>query len=88
MGAFVWKGNQLPADQQPAAAARIENVTHSSLSTPIRLTATLLWLATALAVAAAHYGNDIAHKPGAQVTVKVTVKGQRAVFPRQSVPKA
>ena len=50
IGAFVWKANQLPADQQPAAAALIANVTHSSLATPIRLTANLLWLAAALAV--------------------------------------
>ncbi len=33
-----------------------------------------------------HYGNDIALKPGDQVTVKVTVKGQLAVF-HATVPK-
>ena len=53
IGAFVWKGNELPADQQPAASVLIENVIHSSISTPIRLTANLLWLATALAVVVA-----------------------------------
>jgi hypothetical protein len=33
-----------------------------------------------------HYGNDVALKPGARVTVKVTVKGQTGVF-RTTVPK-
>jgi hypothetical protein len=33
-----------------------------------------------------HYGNDIALKPGARITVKVTVKGQLAVF-HATVPK-
>ena len=33
-----------------------------------------------------HYGNDVALKPGARVTVKVTVKGQLAVF-HATVPK-
>jgi hypothetical protein len=33
-----------------------------------------------------HYGNDIVLKPGARVTVKVTVKGQLAVF-HATVPK-
>lgn len=33
-----------------------------------------------------HYGNDIVLKPGARVTVKVTVKGQLAVF-HVAVPK-
>jgi hypothetical protein len=33
-----------------------------------------------------HYGNDIALKPGARVTVKVTVRGQLAVF-HATVPK-
>ena len=27
-----------------------------------------------------HYGNDVALKPGARVTLKVTVKGQTALF--------
>ena len=53
IGAFVWKANQLPPAEQPASSALIENVIHSSLSTPIRLTANLLWLATALALVAA-----------------------------------
>ena len=53
IGAFVWKANELPADQQPAASALIESVIHSSLATPIRVTANLLWLATALAVVVA-----------------------------------
>jgi hypothetical protein len=50
IGAFVWKANELPTDQQPAASALIEDVIHSPLSTSIRVTASLLWLATALAV--------------------------------------
>ena len=33
-----------------------------------------------------HYGNDVALKPGDRVTVKVTVKGQLAVF-HVTVPK-
>ena len=33
-----------------------------------------------------HYGNDIALKPGARVSVKVTVKGQLAIF-HATVPK-
>jgi hypothetical protein len=53
IGAFVWKANELPAEQQPAAATLIENVTHSSLGSPIRLTANLLWLAAALAAVVA-----------------------------------
>jgi hypothetical protein len=53
IGAFVWKANELPADQQPTAAALIDNVTHSSLASPIRLGANLLWLAAALAVVVA-----------------------------------
>jgi hypothetical protein len=32
-----------------------------------------------------HYGNDVALKPGSRITVKVTVKGQLAVF-RATVP--
>jgi hypothetical protein len=53
IGAFVWKANELPADQQPAAGTLIENVTHSSIGSPIHWTATALWLATALAVVVA-----------------------------------
>ena len=34
-----------------------------------------------------HYGNDIALKPAAKITVKVTVKGQLAVF-HATVPKS
>jgi hypothetical protein len=49
IGAFVWKANELPAEQQSTAAALIDSVTHSSLSGPIRLCANLLWLAAALA---------------------------------------
>ncbi len=33
-----------------------------------------------------HYGNDIALKPAAKITVKVTVKGQLAIF-HTTVPK-
>jgi hypothetical protein len=50
IGAFVWKANELPASQQPAAAALIHDVIHSSLGSPIRWLASVLWLATALAV--------------------------------------
>jgi hypothetical protein len=50
IGAFVWKANELPARQQPAASALIENVIHSSLGSPIRWVANLLWLGAALAV--------------------------------------
>jgi hypothetical protein len=56
IGAFVWKANELPANQQPAASALIENVIHSSIGSPIRWTATLLWLATVLAVVLALWG--------------------------------
>jgi hypothetical protein len=50
IGAFVWKANELPPDQRPAAATLIDIVTHSSLAGPIRVCANLLWLAAALAV--------------------------------------
>jgi len=53
IGAFVWKANELPAEQQSTAAALIESVTHSSLAGPIRLCANLLWLAAALAAVVA-----------------------------------
>jgi hypothetical protein len=53
IGAFVWKGNQLPASEQPAASDLIESVIHSPLGTPMRYIANLLWLATALAVVVA-----------------------------------
>jgi hypothetical protein len=53
IGAFVWKANELPADQQPIAAALIDDVTHSSLAGPIRLCANLLWLGAVLAVVVA-----------------------------------
>jgi hypothetical protein len=33
-----------------------------------------------------HYGNDVALKPGSRITVKVTVKGQLAVF-HATVPR-
>jgi hypothetical protein len=50
IGAFVWKANELPASQQPAASALIESVIHSGLGSPIRWIANVLWLGTALAV--------------------------------------
>jgi hypothetical protein len=53
IGAFVWKANELPAGQQPAAGRLIEYVIHSSIGSPIRWTAAALWLATALAVVVA-----------------------------------
>jgi hypothetical protein len=53
IGAFVWKANELPPDQQPAASVLIESVTHSSLASPLRWIATILWLAAASAAAAA-----------------------------------
>jgi hypothetical protein len=56
IGAFVWKANELPANQQPGASTLIENVIHSSIGSPIRWTATLLWLATTLAVVLALRG--------------------------------
>jgi len=52
-GAFVWKANDLPGDEQPAAGALIEGVIHSSIGSPIRWTAAALWLATAIAVVVA-----------------------------------
>ena len=53
IGAFVWKGSELPASQQPIAATLISNVTHSSISRPIHWTATALWVAAVLAVVVA-----------------------------------
>jgi hypothetical protein len=50
IGAFVWKANELPTRQQPGAAAVINSVIHSSLSTPIRIVAEVFWLGSALAV--------------------------------------
>ena len=49
IGAFVWKANELPAAEHQAASDLLESITHSSLSGPIRLIATVLWFATALA---------------------------------------
>jgi hypothetical protein len=53
IGAFVWKGNELPAAQQPAAATLISNVTHSSISRPIHWTAIAFWVAAVAAVVVA-----------------------------------
>ncbi len=53
IGAFVWKANELPADQQSTAGTLIDNVTHNSIAGPIRLSANVLWLAAALAVVVA-----------------------------------
>jgi hypothetical protein len=53
IGAFVWKANELPLNEQPGAAAVIDSVMHSSLSTPIRILAEVLWLATVLVAVAA-----------------------------------
>ena len=50
IGAFIWKGSELPPAQQPAAAALIASVTHSSISSPIHWTAVALWFAAVLAV--------------------------------------
>jgi hypothetical protein len=50
IGTFVWKANELPVSQQSAASALIEDVIHSSLGSPIRWVANVLWLGTALAV--------------------------------------
>ncbi len=55
-GAFVWKTNALPADEQASAAALIHSVSHSDLEYPIYLTASLLWLAAMLAVVVALRG--------------------------------
>lgn len=53
IGAFVWKANQMPADQQQPAGALIESVTHSQLVSPMRWIANALWIATALAAVVA-----------------------------------
>jgi hypothetical protein len=50
IGAFIWKGSELPSAQQPIAAALIASVTHSSISSPIHWTAVALWFAAVLAV--------------------------------------
>lgn len=51
LGAFAWKANELPVAEQATAARLIHDVSHSSLAHPLYLIASLLWLATALAVA-------------------------------------
>jgi hypothetical protein len=53
IGAFVLKANSLPADAQPAAAQLIHSVSNSELEWPLYLIASLVWLATALAVVVA-----------------------------------
>jgi hypothetical protein len=53
IGAFVWKTNELPAAERPAAARLINSVSQSSLAHPLYLVAGALWLAAVLAVVVA-----------------------------------
>ena len=56
IGAFIWKGSELPADQQPVANTLIQNVLHSSITGPIHLAATVFWLTAVFSVAFALIG--------------------------------
>jgi hypothetical protein len=53
VGAFVAQTNDLPAGKQADAAALIHSVSHGALAHPLYLVASLLWLASVLAVVAA-----------------------------------
>jgi hypothetical protein len=53
VGTFVSEASSLPVDAQPAAAQLIHSVSHGELEWPLYLTASLLWLAAALAVVVA-----------------------------------
>jgi hypothetical protein len=53
IGTFVAKANELPVDEQLPAARLIRDVANSEIEWPLYLVASLLWLATALAVVVA-----------------------------------
>ena len=63
IGAFVWKTNELPADDQRPAAELIHSVSHSALARPLYLVASLLWLAAMSAVVVALWGRTRAPRP-------------------------
>jgi hypothetical protein len=52
-GAIVWKYADLPAALQPGGARLISSFTHSGLARPLWVTASVCWLAVALAVVVA-----------------------------------
>jgi hypothetical protein len=56
IGAFIWKGSELPADQQAVANTLIQNVLHSSITGPIHWAAMVFWLAAVFSVALALVG--------------------------------
>ena len=56
IGAFIWKGSELPVDQQPVANTLIQNVLNSSITGPIHLTATVFWVAAVFSVVVALRG--------------------------------
>jgi len=55
-GALIWKAENLTGDEQLHAAQLISSFTHSAIARPLWLTASALWLVTALSVVVALRG--------------------------------